>query len=130
MSILVLCSSCLVMAERLFLAVTWGCLRFVIVVFPDHTHYFLWFLNTEQWLNVLFNSMNFHPNVMYRKDVAYTNRPRRKLEEMYKQQLVVRQDIAPQWGVKIYENLVKYVYNNQVMKIDELLTDRQTVRLT
>ena len=67
---------------------------------------------------------------MYRKDVAYTNGPRRKLEEMYKQQLVVRQDIAPQWGVKIYENLVKYVYNNQVMKIDELLTDRQTVRLT
>ena len=29
---------CLVMAERLFLAMLWGCLRFVIVVFPDHTH--------------------------------------------------------------------------------------------
>ena len=29
---------CLVMVERLFLAVPWGCLRFVIVVFPDHTH--------------------------------------------------------------------------------------------
>ena len=28
---------CLVMVERLFLAVTRGCLRFVIVVFPDHT---------------------------------------------------------------------------------------------
>ena len=26
--------------EWLFLAVPWGCLRFVIVVFPDHTHYF------------------------------------------------------------------------------------------
>ena len=25
------------MVERLFLAVPWGCLRFVIVVFPDHT---------------------------------------------------------------------------------------------
>ena len=24
--------------ERLFLAVPWCCLRFVIVVFPDHTH--------------------------------------------------------------------------------------------
>ena len=24
--------------ERLFLAVPWDCLRFVIVVFPDHTH--------------------------------------------------------------------------------------------
>ena len=31
---------CLVMTEWLFLAVPWGCLRFVIVVFPDHTHYF------------------------------------------------------------------------------------------
>ena len=32
-------SSCrLMMVERLFLAVPWGCLRFVIVVFPDHTH--------------------------------------------------------------------------------------------
>ena len=26
------------MAEWLFLAVPWGCLRFVIVVIPDHTH--------------------------------------------------------------------------------------------
>ena len=29
--------------EWLFLAVPWGCLRFVIVVFPDHPHLlFLW----------------------------------------------------------------------------------------
>ena len=32
----------LVMVERLFLAVPWGCLRFVIVVFPDHTHLLLY----------------------------------------------------------------------------------------
>ena len=49
MSILVLQSSelvvlldlsswCLVMVERLFLAVPWGCLWFVIVVFPANTH--------------------------------------------------------------------------------------------
>ena len=31
-------SLCLVMVEWLFLAVSWGCLQFVIVVFPDHTH--------------------------------------------------------------------------------------------
>ena len=30
------------MVERLFLAVPWGCLRFVIVVFPDHTHLLFW----------------------------------------------------------------------------------------
>ena len=33
-----LSSCCLVMVEWLFLAVPCGCLRFVIVVFPDHTH--------------------------------------------------------------------------------------------
>ena len=32
-------SWCLVIVEWLFLAVPWGCLRFVIVVFPDHTHF-------------------------------------------------------------------------------------------
>ena len=37
-ALLILSSWCLVMVERLFLAVPWGCLRFVIVVFPDHTH--------------------------------------------------------------------------------------------
>ena len=36
-----LSSWCLVMVDRLFLVVPWGCLRFVIVVFPDHAHYFL-----------------------------------------------------------------------------------------
>ena len=33
-----LSSWCLVMVERFFLAVPRGCLQFVIVVFPDHTH--------------------------------------------------------------------------------------------
>ena len=37
-ALLNLSSWCLVMVERLFLAVPGGCLRFVIVVFPDHTH--------------------------------------------------------------------------------------------
>ena len=35
---LLLSTLCLVMVVRLFLAVPQGCLRFVIVVFPDHTH--------------------------------------------------------------------------------------------
>ena len=37
-ALLNLSSCCLVMVERLFLAVPQGCLHFVIVVFPDHTH--------------------------------------------------------------------------------------------
>ena len=37
-ALLNLSSWCLVMVERLFLAVPRGCLQFVIVVFPDHTN--------------------------------------------------------------------------------------------
>ena len=37
-ALLNLSSWCLVMVDRLFLAVPRGCLQFVIVVFPDHTH--------------------------------------------------------------------------------------------
>ena len=50
-ALLNLSSWCLVMVEGLFLAVPRGCLRFVIVVFPDHTH--LLFLDqnesTKSW---------------------------------------------------------------------------------
>ena len=42
-ALLNLSSWCLVMVERLLLAVPRGSLQFVIVVFPDHTH--LLFLN-------------------------------------------------------------------------------------
>ena len=45
-----LSSWCPVMVERLFLAVPRGCLQFVIVVFPDHTH--LLFLYPPQTLFV------------------------------------------------------------------------------
>ena len=37
-ALLNLSSWCLVMVERLFLAMPGDCLLFVIVVFPDHTH--------------------------------------------------------------------------------------------
>ena len=37
-ALLNLFSWCFVVVERLFLWMTRGCLRFVIVVFPDHTH--------------------------------------------------------------------------------------------
>ena len=37
-TLLNLSSWCLVLIERLFLVVPWGCVQFVIVVFPDHTH--------------------------------------------------------------------------------------------
>ena len=37
-ALLSLSSWCLVVVERLFLALPQGCLQFLIVVFPDHTH--------------------------------------------------------------------------------------------
>ena len=40
-ALLILSSWCLVIVVWLFLAVPWVCLQFVIVVFPDHTHFFL-----------------------------------------------------------------------------------------
>ena len=45
-ALLNLSSWCLVMVEQLFLAVPQGCLRFVIVVFPDHTHLLFSYFNT------------------------------------------------------------------------------------
>ena len=50
-ALLNLSSWCLVMVERLFLAVPRDCLQFVIVVFPDHTH--LLFLNVKEFRNHL-----------------------------------------------------------------------------
>ena len=46
-ALLNLSSWCLVMVERLFLVVPWGCLQFVIVVFPDHTHllFLIWYVS-------------------------------------------------------------------------------------
>ena len=46
-ALLYVSSRCLVMVERLFLVVPRDCLRFVIVVFPDHTH-LLFFDESQQ----------------------------------------------------------------------------------
>ena len=50
-------SWCLVMVEWLFLAVPWGCLPFVIVVFPDHTHLLFLSVNFLQTLYILDHSV-------------------------------------------------------------------------
>ena len=53
-ALLGLSSWCLVMVKRLFLAVPRGCLQFVIVVFPDHTH--LLFLKVCSYVESMLNS--------------------------------------------------------------------------
>ena len=50
-ALLNLFSWCLVMVERLFLAVPRGCLQFVIVVFPDHTHLLYFISRSWKLLN-------------------------------------------------------------------------------
>ena len=47
-ALLIFSSWCLVMVVLLFLLVPWVCLRFVIVIFPTHTH--LLFLPEFSWL--------------------------------------------------------------------------------
>ena len=49
-ALLSLSSRCLMMVEWLFLTVPWGCLRFVIVVFPGHTH-LLFFMYIHEYAN-------------------------------------------------------------------------------
>ena len=52
-ALLNLSSWCLVMVGRLFLAVPRGCLQFVIVVFPDHTHLLILYGKVHlTWQNV------------------------------------------------------------------------------
>ena len=61
---------CLVMVEWLFLAVSWGCLRFVIVVFPDHTHLlFLMIIYIMKIIFLKFPISMFFPLLECKKNV-------------------------------------------------------------
>ena len=60
-ALLNLSSWCLVMVERLFLAVPRGCLQFVIVVFPDHTH-LLFFIHLCEVLQTVEETTNNNNN--------------------------------------------------------------------
>ena len=58
-ALLNLSSWCLVMVEQLFLAVPQGCLKFVIVVFSDHTH--LLFLKAVVLLSLVRHVARWRP---------------------------------------------------------------------
>ena len=65
-ALLILSPWCLAMVGRLFLAMPRGCLRFVVVVFPDHTHLLLFMecrrlkMFVQNYCNCSYNS--FAPN--------------------------------------------------------------------
>ena len=61
---------CLVMVEQLFLAVPQGCLRFLIVVFPDNTH--LLFLNERVIIDGHGRHTDLHFGVKAKENVLVT----------------------------------------------------------
>ena len=52
-ALLNLSSWCLMIVVWLFLVVPWVCLQFMIVVFPDHTHYFGVFEKAQRFLRLV-----------------------------------------------------------------------------
>ena len=64
-ALLNLSSRCLVMVERLFLAVPRGCLRFVSVVFPDHTHYFVYKLIPKALIRIRGRAVRYVPKMFH-----------------------------------------------------------------
>ena len=63
-ALLNLSSWCLVVVDRLFLAVPPGCLQFVIVVFPDHTHLLFFILSLPPKLEFIY-FYNFLLNLVF-----------------------------------------------------------------
>ena len=61
-ALLNLSSWCLVMVERLFLAVPHGCLRFVIMVFPDHTHLLFYWKHVGNSIDIGDLKSDYQPN--------------------------------------------------------------------
>ena len=71
-ALLNLSSWCLVMVERLFLAVPRGCLQFVIVVFPDHTHLlFLMTFVAQKSINLI-SKLECHNLHAFRINLQYS----------------------------------------------------------
>ena len=67
-ALLNLSSWCLVMVERLFLAVPRGCLQFVILVIPDHTHLLLFSVTSRKKYSKGIRPWPFIP-ILYSNDL-------------------------------------------------------------
>ena len=72
-ALLSLSSWCVVMVERLFFAVPCVCLRFVIVVFPDHTHLLFLLLISRARYND-----NYSSDLYKNNHICYTTSHSRK----------------------------------------------------
>ena len=113
-------SWCLVMVERLFLALPRGCLQFVIVVFPDHTH--LLFLNHDRWLQGhIDNSKHTLPSTGHRHSlckiwtifIMFIQHCKRSLcFEPYRRILVILRLTFDSKVISAIQNPSKYLHTN------------------
>ena len=76
-ALLNLSSWCLAVVEWLFLVVPWGCLRFEIVIFPDHTH-LLFYINIKLFPYLF----NFTTICDYPVQYALSNQDRKSINTM------------------------------------------------
>ena len=108
-ALLNLSSWCLVMVEQFFLGVIWGCLRFVIVVFPDHT-YLLYFCRICKKLSLSLQSGTF-VKIKYTK--IFT--PERSIyQSLHLKFCLISQSChfvkKILFGTKLFHAYVQYVY--------------------
>ena len=90
------------MVEWLFLAVPWGCLRFVIVVFPDYTH--LLFLNKFRKTK--------YPD-LYKKYCQLRNLVQRETRISKREYITNTIEENVGYSNKLWDELKKLVYSNK-----------------
>ena len=113
-ALLNLSSWCLVMVERLFLAVPSGCLRFLIAVFPDHTHLvFLKYFDVSQSVTLRCDASNLGLGAVLLQDnqpVAYASRSLTITETRYAQ----IDEVFLSW-VFVLERFSQFTFGKQIM---------------
>ena len=100
-ALLYLSSWCLVMVEWLFLAVPWGCLPFVIVVFPDHTHLLFFLKRNIKLHNQDLKSTAYKTLLRPHLEYASTAWSPHTVTDIYKPESVQRK--AARWATRDYQ---------------------------
>ena len=114
-ALLNLSSWCLVMVERLFLAVPWGCLWFVIVVFPEHTH-LLFSVCKEIYVDLFFSPSDaFFSPLVYSLSYIKTDTPKWLLEFTYYMYVLLM--FCDKFCLSVFDNKSNAYYLNSRKKI-------------
>ena len=121
-ALLNLSSWCLLRVKRLFLVVPQGCLRFVIVVFPDHTHLLFLFLfcyKRDFMLSLLDNNQAdiieaFNSTSRYLDDLLNIDNPyfEQKVGQIYPTELQFYKIFFWYWSSVFGLELVNYKWHS------------------